>query len=217
MALCWLIARHRLRLAEFALAYAGIVTFAAFWAFGGSAHHHGILFLALIATAWLARAQDVSDRWSVSALRMVLMVGAAGGVLTWSSETHPFSQGRNASRWLTENNLADALLIGSRDAQVSSVAGYLGRSIYYLECQCQGTFIVWNDQRQSPLSAEQFRTRLSSALDVAGGRPAILIRNRPLAADELPADIAARPPELLQSFTGAETDENFWIYRFNRP
>ena len=217
LALCWLIARHPLRLAEFALAYAGIVTFAALWAFGGSAHHHGILFLALIATAWLARAQNVSYRWSVSALRLVLMVSAAGGVLTLGSETHPFSQGRSASRWLTENNLTDAFLIGSRDAQVSSIAGYLGRPVYYLECQCQGTFIVWNDRRQSPLSAEQFRTRLSSALDAATGRPAILIRNRPLAADELPADIAARPPELLQSFTGAETEENFWIYRVNRP
>ena len=55
------------------------------------------------------------------------------------------------------------------------------------------------------------------ALELAAGRTAILIRNRPLAPDELPADIATRSPELLQSFYGAETDENFWIYRVSRP
>lgn len=215
--LCWLIVRRPRRLMEFVLAYAGIVAFATLWNFPGTAHHHGILFLALIATAWLARAHDGSDGWSVWALRLVLIVGAVGGALTLTSEARPFSQGRNASRWLVENKLDDAFLIGSRDAQVSSVAGYLGRPVYYLECQCNGTFIIWNGVRQSPLSTEQFRTRLSRALELAAGRTAILIRNRPLAPDELPADIAARPPELLQAFYGAETDENFWIYRVGRP
>ena len=142
-------------------------------------------------------------------------MGATGGMLSLASETRPFSQGRNASRWLVENRLADAFLIGSRDAQVSSVAGYLGRPVYYLECQCNGTFIIWNGARQSPLSNEQFQTRLSRALELAAG--AILIRNRLLAPDELSADIAMRPPERLQSFTGTETDENFWIYRVSRP
>jgi len=215
--LCWLIVRRPLRLMEFVLAYAGIVAFATLWYFPGTAHHHGILFLALIATAWAARARDGSDRWSAWALRLVLIVGAIGGMQSLASETRPFSQSRNASRWLVENKLSDAFLIGSRDAQVSSVAGYLGRPVYYLECQCNGTFIIWNGARQSPLSAEQFRTRLSRALELAAGRSAILIRNRPLAPDELPADMATRPPELLQAFYGAETDENFWIYRLGRP
>ena len=215
--LCWLIVRRPLRLMEFVLTYAGIVAFATLWDFAGSAHHHGILLLALIATAWAARARGGGDGWSAWALRLVLIMGAIGGMLSLASETRPFSQGRNASRWLVENRLADAFLIGSRDAQVSSVAGYLGRPLYYLECQCNGTFIIWNGARQSPLSNEQFRTRLSRALELAAGRTTILIRNRPLAPDELPAEITARPPELLKSFTGAETDENFWIYRVSRP
>jgi hypothetical protein len=213
LALCWRIVRRPLRVLEFAIAYGGIVAFATLWDFVGSAHHHGMLYLALISGAWLARARSGSDGWAVWALRFVLLVNAVGGVLTLASETHPFSQSRNASRWLVDSKFADAFLIGSRDAQASSVAGYLGRPIYYLECQCQGTFITWNEDRQSPLSAEQFRTRLSRALDLAAGRTAILIRNRPLSADE-PAGLAVTP---LTSFTGAETDENYWIYRVAKP
>lgn len=209
----WLILRRPLRLLEFALSYAGLVLFSTLWDFVGTAHHHGMLFLALVAAAWLARARAVSDAWAVWTLRIVLLVSAIGGVLTLSSETHPFSRSRDASRWLAENNLASAFLIGSRDAQVSSVAGYLGRPIYYLECQCQGSFIKWNHDRQSPLSPEQFRARLSRALELAAGATAILIRNRPLSPNEL----AGLAVTALHSLAGAETDENYWIYRVAKP
>lgn len=215
LVLCWLIVHRPRPMLQFALVYVGLVLFATLWDFVGTAHHHGILFLAFIAGAWQARARYGSDRWSRGALRLILLIGACGGVLTLASETHPFSQSRHAGRWLAANNPGDAFLIGSRDAQVSSVAGYLGRPVYYLECECLGTFIKWNHERQSPLSAEQFRSRLARALDLAGGRSAILIRNRPLSPDELPPELVTVVP--LNSFTGAETDENYWIYRATRP
>lgn len=213
LVLCWLVTRERWRLLEFALAYGGMLVFATRWAFPGTAHHHGVLLLAFLASAWLARAARPPDRWSVWTLRLVLLANAIGGIASLAAETHPFSQSRNASQWLVANGLAGDFLIGSRDAQVSSVAGYLGRPVYYLECECQGTFITWNHDRQSPLSSTQFQERLSRALDVAAGPPAILISNRQLGAGEVPGVSAT----LLQSFTGAETDENYWIYRVSRP
>jgi hypothetical protein len=69
-------------------------------------------------------------------------------MLTLVSELRPFSEGKAAAEWIKQNGLSDAFLIGSDDAPVSSVAGYLGRPLYYLECQCLGTFIVWNSRRQ---------------------------------------------------------------------
>jgi hypothetical protein len=215
VALCWLIARQPLRVLEFTLAYAGIVSFAAIWDFVGTARHHGIVFLALIAAAWMARARSGTAGSSAWALRAVLLASAAAGVLTLASELRPFSQSRNAAQWLRQNGLADAFLIASRDAQASSVAGYLGRPLYYLECECVGTFILWNGARQSPLSGEQFRARLTRALDHAGGREPILIRNRPIAPDELAS--ADSSVALLQSFPEAETDEVYWIYRVSAP
>jgi hypothetical protein len=75
-------------------------------------------------------------------LGSLLIVNACGGVLTLASELRPFSEGYNAAAWIQQSKLADSFLIGSNDAQVSTVAGYLGRPIYYLECECQGSFIV---------------------------------------------------------------------------
>jgi len=212
---CWLISRQRIRIAEFATFYVGILAFAILWDFSGSSRHHGIVFLALFASAWLVRANFAGDRWSAWTLRSLLLVSAVGGVLTLTSEFRPFSQSRNAAQWLSQNELASAFLIGSRDAQASSVAGYLGRPIYYLECECLGTFIVWNHSRTSLLTTEQFRARLARAVKSVAG-DSILIRNRPLLPEELPPDTGLSAT-LLKSFTGTvETGENYWIYRVSR-
>jgi len=37
--------------------------------------------------------------------------------------------------------------MGSPDWAASSVAGYLQRPINYLDCECFGTHVVWNEQR----------------------------------------------------------------------
>ena len=140
---CWLISRDRIRVAEFATVYGGVLAFATLWGFAGSSRHHGIFFLALLAGAWLARVKCAGDRWSAWTLRSLLLVSAVGGVLTLASEFRPFSESRNAAQWLNQNEPA-TFLVGSRDAQVSSIAGYLGRPIYYLECECLGTFIIWS-------------------------------------------------------------------------
>lgn len=216
LAVCWLIVRDRLRVLEFAITYLGIVAFATLWDFPGSSRHHGIVFLALIAGAWRVRTGTSGHGWSDGTLRAILVVSALGGVLTLASGSRPFSQSRDAAQWLQQNNLADAYLIGSRDAQVSSVAGYLAKPVYYLECQCIGTFIVWNRTRQSPLSAEQFRIRLLRAVDLAAGRQPILISNGELSLN----DLAEAPVSvtLLKSFDGpTETDERYWIYRVTKP
>lgn len=215
LAVCWIIARASLRTLEFAIAYVGILAFSMLWDYQGASRHHGIVFLALIAAAWLMRARSGGDGWSRATLRAVLAVSALGGLLTLTSEVRPFSQSRDTARWLRQADLADAFLIGSRDTQASAVAGYLARKVYYLECQCVGTFIVWNRNRQSLLSADQFRTRLLQAVGLAAGRQPILISNRELAPDAL----AGTPLSvtLLKAFDGrTETDERYWIYLVTR-
>ena len=214
VALCAMLTRNSYRVLEFTLAYAGIMLFAVLWHYAGGARHHGLIFLALVACVWTARPRE-----ALSASRLfvgLLAVNALGGVLMLSSEVTTFSQSRNAAAWIERSGLAGMQLIGSRDAQVSSVAGYLGRPIYYLECECKGTFVVWNGSRKSPLSAEQFRERLMRALDHFERREAILIRNAPLALDAKEQEQFGVSVELLQSFTGATTDENYWIYRTSR-
>jgi hypothetical protein len=212
IAACWLIARDPLLVLEFTLMYLGIVLFANIWDFAGSARHHGVVFLALIASAWTARLRHSPAVWSSRVLGALLIVNACGGVLTLASELRPFSEGYNAAAWIKQNNLADAFLIGSHDAQTSTVAGYLGRPIYYLDCECPGGFIVWNNKRQGGRSPEEFGRRLTKAVVLAGQHDAILIRNRPVTVEDL-TSAPNLSVALLKSFTDASTDENFWIYR----
>jgi hypothetical protein len=213
--LCWLITRDLMLVLEFALIYLGIVLFANIWGYPLAARHHGVIFLAFIASAWAARLRHSAALLPAWLLGSLLIVNACGGVLTLASELRPFSEAYNTATWIQQNKLTDRFLIGSNDAQVSSVAGYLGRPIYYLECECQGSFIVWNTKRQSPLSPEEFGHRLTKAVALAGTRDAILIRDAPIDA----LDFTARAPnlsvQLLKSFSDAATDENFWIYRAN--
>ena len=158
--ICWLITRDPLRVLEFALVYLGIVLFVTlFWAVPLAARIRGIIFLALIGSAWSARSRHSPTISSFCLLAALLIVNACGGVLTLASELRPFSDGYNVAAWIKGNNLADTFLIGSRDAQTSTVAGYLRRPIYYLECECEGTFIAWNGNRQSLLAPQEFRDR----------------------------------------------------------
>ena len=51
--------------------------------------------------------------------------------------------------------------------------------------QCQGSYIFWNTNRQSPLSPEEFGRRLTKAVTLAGERDIILIRDQPIAVLDL--------------------------------
>jgi len=211
---CWLIAREPLLVLEFTLVYLGIVLFENIWDFPGAARHHGVVFLALIASAWTARLRYSPAAQSLWVLRAILVINACGGMLTLASELRPFSEGYNVAAWIKQNDLVDSFLIGSRDAETSTVSGYLGRPIYYLECECQGSFIVWNDKRQNYLPSEEFASRLAKAVALAGQHDVILIRDQPITVEQVTSSAPSLSIALLKSFEEAsETDENFWIYR----
>jgi len=213
IAVCWLVTRNALLVLEFALVYLSIMLFENIVNYPGSARHHGVVFLAFIAAAWSARARLPATIWSRWPLAAILLVNACGGVLTLASELRPFSEGRDTAAWIEQNDLADDFLIGSHDAQVVTVTGYLGRPIYYLECECFDMYGPRN--RLDPMTAEQFGHRLAQAVALAGQRDAILIRNRPVTADDLRSGAPNLSATLLKSFTNASTDENFWVYRLS--
>jgi hypothetical protein len=148
IAFCWFVIRDLVRTAEFAMGYIGVLLFAQLWHFSGDVRHHGIVFVMLVGVAWATRAAvTASDRTAWRWMPM-LLVAATGGLATLSSELHPYSQGRNLALWLERNRMNDGPIMGSVDYTVATIAGYLRRPVYYLECECLGTFIVWNGQRQ---------------------------------------------------------------------
>lgn len=210
--LCWLIVRDWKLVAEFTLTYFGIVAFASLWDFPGLARHHGIVFVVFVGTVWLACAGERIAGWREWLWRALLVVSAGAGLLTLAAEARPFSNGYNAAQWLKRNNLADAFILGSRDTAMSTISGYLDRPLYYLECECAGTFIVWNTRRTLSIETPEILRRTERALAGRSG-DAILIVNHSVTPEELQA-APALGVTLLQSFTGAvEPTEDYFIFR----
>jgi len=215
IAVCWLLTRNWLLVLEFALVYLGILLFENIWNFPGTARHHGVVFLALVAAVWSARSRQAPAVWSLWLFAGILFVNACGGVMSLASELRPFSESHETAAWIKHNDLANAFLIGSHDAQVSTVIGYLGRPVYYLECECFRPFGIWDDTRHGKFTAEEFASRLAKAVTLAGQRVPILICSRPVTAKDLSSVSPRLAATLLKSFTNASTDENFWVYRMS--
>ena len=157
--------RDRWLMASYAAAIIGFVLFSEMLDYGGKPRHFGFLFIALIGVVWMWRALPGK---SVSAVWLgLLLVNAVSGLTTLASELRPYSQGREAARWLERVHLQDDFLIGSRDAYVSPIAGYLNRRIYYLECECFGTYVKWNNARVSKLSQDEFLVRFDAGAGCA--------------------------------------------------
>jgi hypothetical protein len=212
IAFCWFVVRDLVRTAEFTAAYIGVLLFAQLWHFTGDIRHHGIVFIMLVGIVWATRAAIATADQSTWRWMPMLLVAAAGGLATLSSELHPYSQGRNVAAWLERNRMNDAPIIGSVDYTISTIAGYLRRPVYYLECRCLGTFIVWNARRQT-LDVHEIAPRITRALETSGWTDSVLILNRQLARQEMAAapDLAF---DLMERFSGAvaRPEENYVVY-----
>src|SRR5262249_6635331 len=53
--------------------------------------------------------------------------------------------------YLKENNLTELKIYGASDFVVSPVAGALDRSIYYPQRKAEGTFIIWDKNRNDKI------------------------------------------------------------------
>ena len=107
------------------------------------------------------------------------MINALAGMTTLAGEVRPYSQGRNTATWLQRHHLADGFLVGSRDYAVSTVAGYLQRPIYYLECECYGTYVEWNERREHDLNIEEAVARVTRVMQAENKSEAYLISSLP--------------------------------------
>lgn len=210
---CLSIVRDRWLSASYAIIFIGIMSFSEAWNFEGEPRHYGFLFIALIGVVWIWRARpgtSVSTVWLA-----LLLVNAVGGLTTLSSELRPYSQSRQVANWLEQSQSGDDFVIGSRDSQVSAVAGYLGRPIYYLECECFGTFVKWSKTRISRLGEDEFLVRIARALKTQRKSTAIVIVHQPF-------DLAAEYPALnlaferLERFSPAMSDETYVAYRVTK-
>jgi len=217
IAICWLISRSSLRTLEFAITYLGILLFSYLFKFPGSSRHNGVIFLALIACAWLSLFWRYR-RSSLWLFRTLLTAGALGGILTLSSELLPFSEARNTAEWIKKNNFTDTFLIGSKDWILVPVTGYLGRPIFYLECECLGSFVDNTKQRRATLTSTELRERLLRSFEMFNRTGGILILSAPMTSEDARSLAPMLFLTLIKTFAGTSpAGENYWVYRVSGP
>ena len=211
--------RQPVPLCLYVLGTAGILAFT-YTKYPGSIRHHGHLFILFIASLWLSSVsppqrmpsdlvQRLSDFCTANRHRVVLAILAAhllaGAAAASLDLWFPFSASREAALYIQQHRWDRGLILADADDAASSVAGCLGRRLYYPASRGWGSFIVWNRERQAEVKPEEL-LRQSAELSRRYHQDALLLLNYELPPGKFPVT-------LLQKFTRSLVpQENYYLY-----
>ena len=139
---------------------------------GAGSRHFGVYFIIIIASIWLCKL-DLSASFSSSGvdvkqsyltesksgfslfLSFILAIHFLAGIhRVFLDIVYPYSASKEVAVFIKNSEYANLPLFGSRDVELASVSGYLGKPIYYPEIKRLGTFTEWTN-RDSSLSREK--------------------------------------------------------------
>lgn len=188
--------------------------------FYGSVRHHGHIYMLFVACLWLAARspedapllpRGAGDR----ALRFVKRHGqrVAAAFLAFhvidaayfcrADWLYPFSRSREAADFIRERGLESLYVVADQDAQVSPVAAYLHKKLYYQRADREGTFIVWDRAWRSWPEQNLLQTARRKAAE--RGEPVLVVSNYRLTPDDSTEPVT----EITGSIVG---DEDYYIY-----
>jgi hypothetical protein len=182
-----------------------------YFALNPELRHHGHLFLLFIVALWLANSHlcasnsleqnSVRFRWINRWLGMFLCLQLVAGIYIYSMDLiRPFSVMKSAAAYLQSHGLQDQFILGYRYRQVSVLAGYLDRQIFYAESQQLGSFWL---SREKEIKSEKKLLNIVQEVRRQNDTDILLVLTQPI-----------KPPvELniveLERFQGAiESSEN---------
>lgn len=182
----------------------------------GTFRHLGALFVALVATLWLASSPTVHGegrdrgltRWLLGPL---LATHVVAGVIVYAADVRqPFSNAPAVAAQLQGVVSPQTVIVGNVDYAASAVAGLLQHPIYYPMSGRDSTFIIWDGDRpcRTPPQCLPVDELIASARSrgQAESEPTVLL--------VLNYSISDARALLVASFEGAIVrDENFWVYR----
>ena len=188
----------------------GAIAFAHLVYMGGT-RHYGVTFTAFLAALWMQRYWRPQSSLPVL---LLLLFGATAGVQAAIAQwDHPFSNGRAVVGWLRAHGLDKAPLVGTPDTSVAGIAEQLQRSIYFLDCNCADTYLLFSNRRDD-FDPRQTPERLVLASQKLKARQMVFITTYPLPPERIDA-IRAKGFSIgpMTEFTGAEDlEENYYVY-----
>ena len=133
---------------------------------GIGSRHFGVYFIVLIGSLWIYKADnnrkslilskslgyfDFKVKTIFSRIFLVILIVhmVAGVHRVFLDYVYPYSASKDAAQYIKNSEYSQLPLFGTRDVELSSISGYLGRSIYYPEVKRNGTYTQWNDRNDS--------------------------------------------------------------------
>lgn len=185
----------------------------------GYLRHDGFAFILFLACLWLAtcfpekrfllKSADQLGNWFAPFLAKTLFIllaiqTAVGLGVSAAAFKIPFSQARDVAGFVRSNKMDQWTMIGDRDYSVSSIAGYLGRDVYYVKGNRQGSFIIWDKKR--------FFSPAKPVMPFAA-KIAAELHHEVLVILSYPPDAFVPGAGEIASFEGAIVpDENYYLY-----
>ena len=199
----------------------------------GVHRHYGHHYIILIASLWLAsyysdwsqaerteqEIKRIPSAWPVNWIKFVnkrkkvliaiiLYAQLAGGLVAFIRDLRiPYSAGRETVNYIKSQDLEKMFIVGSRDANMAPISGYLNQKLYYPERQALGSFTLFNSQRKD-VDADTVLEQVSQLIKQKNNN-ILLILNYPLDKSRNDITIAA-----IASFTESIIpDEKYYLYK----
>ncbi|MBK9061432.1 MAG: hypothetical protein IPL81_16760 [Flavobacteriales bacterium] len=143
--------------------------------FHGSMRHQGLIFIAYIGSAWLART-DETGRVSVTPVKMrsflpfILFVQVASGItMIMADILLPFSGSVGTAKFLRDNGREENEIYSACEDRGISIAGALNRPVYYPIIHRETTYMEWNNERRWGISEEAHLAEFDSLTTATPG------------------------------------------------
>jgi len=148
--------------------------------FLGTLRHYGSLFLVLIIALWIAAdclpwqippqftPLKSLNQWVKRAqtplFTLILTAHLIAGLIAYVRDyITPFSASKATAAYIEQQDLNREFMVGSRDANMAPLAGYLHRKIYYPEREELGSFTLFNRERRD-VGADQVLAQVTTLL-----------------------------------------------------
>ena len=200
--------------------------------FLGATRHYGHLYILLIAALWIANYYPKSDllfelftifpsglkkivmAWTqfvkkskTAFILIILYAQLAGGIVAFSRDLLiPYSASRETANYIKNQQLEQMFIVGSRDANVSPICGYLNRKFYYPESQGMGSFVLFNRKRKD-VDSTAVLAQVSQIIKQQSNILLILNDELKISRDDLSVSFLAK---FTKSFIG---NEKYYLYR----
>jgi hypothetical protein len=179
--------------------------------FNGFLRHNGHIYIAFIAMLWLqhylpGKSKERSKLSGILLYTLLSVQVVAMFIAVGYEVRYPFSQAKNAAFFI-ERNYPNNIVVAHQDIGSSSVCAYLKSPFYYPLSDRFGTYLIWDDKRQSPETKTSYILHKGDSLKKLYHKEILYLSTYPIDSS------GTYRLKLQQSFTPSiEPVESYYIY-----